>query len=135
MLFSIQTDDYQEMNAEARRSAKSEAVVVGGAASTAANTGGTNGSAVTVVSTAAAAAASAAASASTTTTTTTAPSDAGDREEGEASETIVMQMEEVDEHGQSHMRNVSLEELVDSGHILMDGGLLHLKYNCIPKKL
>lgn len=47
------------------------------------------------------------------------------REEGEADESIVMQMEEVDEHGQSHMRNVSLEELVDSGHILMaDGGAL-----------
>lgn len=45
------------------------------------------------------------------------------REEGEADESIVMQMEEVDEHGQSHMRNVSLEELVDSGHIMMaDGG-------------
>lgn len=47
------------------------------------------------------------------------------REEGEADESIVMQMEEFDEHGQSHMRNVSLEELVDSGHILMaDGGEL-----------
>lgn len=30
-----------------------------------------------------------------------------------------MQMEEVDENGKSVMRNVSLEELVDSGAIVM----------------
>lgn len=40
---------------------------------------------------------------------------------GDGDSSMIMQMEEIDENGCSQIRNVSLEELVDSGHIILDG--------------
>lgn len=45
----------------------------------------------------------------------------GDDENTQDGESMMMQMEEFDENGCSQIRNVSLEELVDSGHIILDG--------------
>lgn len=48
----------------------------------------------------------------------------GDDEDTQDGESMMMQMEEFDENGCSQIRNVSLEELVDSGHIILDGNLI-----------
>lgn len=45
----------------------------------------------------------------------------GDDEDTQDGDSIMMQMQEFDENGCSQIRNVSLEELVDSRHIILDG--------------